>query len=40
MAGRDRSTDLMYATTKVRDLSSRDVQTARLLYQLAPGPLR
>jgi len=34
------STDLMYAATKVRDLSSRDVQTARLLYQLAPGPLR
>jgi YD repeat-containing protein len=34
------STDIMYATTKVRDLSPRDVASARLLYQLAPGSLR
>ncbi len=34
------STDLMHATTKVRDLSARDIQTALLLYQLAPGSLR
>ena len=34
------STDLMFATTKVRDLSQRDIQTAMLLYQLAPGSLR
>ena len=34
------STDLMFATTKVRDLSARDIQTALLLYQLAPGSLR
>jgi len=34
------STDLMFAITKVRDLSARDIQTALLLYQLAPGSLR
>lgn len=34
------STDIMHATTKVRDLSARDIQTALLLYQLAPGSLR
>jgi hypothetical protein len=34
------STDLMFATTRVRDLSARDIQTALLLYQLAPGSLR
>jgi hypothetical protein len=34
------STDLMFVTTKVRDLSARDIQTALLLYQLAPGSLR
>lgn len=34
------STDLMFATTKVRELSARDIQTALLLYQLAPGSLR
>src|SRR5881296_3421979 len=34
------STALMFATTKVRDLSQRDIQTAMLLYQLAPGSLR
>lgn len=34
------STDLMFATTRVRDLSPRDIQTATLLYQLAPGSLR
>jgi len=32
--------DLMYSTPKVRELSSRDIATALLLYQLAPGPLR
>lgn len=34
------STDLMYAKTTVRDLSTRDVATALLLYELAPGSLR
>jgi hypothetical protein len=34
------STDLMFAISKVRDLSPRDIQTARLLYDLAPGSLR
>ena len=34
------STDVMFTTTKVRDLSPRDIQTAQLLYQLAPGSLR
>jgi len=33
------STDVMFARTRVRDLSSRDIRTAVLLYQLAPGPL-
>jgi len=32
--------DIMYAQPKVRDLSPRDVRTASLLYDLAPGPLR
>jgi len=32
--------DLMYARPKVRELSPRDIATAALLYQLAPGPLR
>jgi Matrixin len=32
--------DLMYARPKVRELSPRDIATAVLLYQLAPGPLR
>lgn len=32
--------DLMYAAPKVRDLSARDIATALLLYQLAPGLLR
>src|SRR2546426_9497929 len=32
--------DIMYAQPKVRDLSPRDVRTAALLYELAPGPLR
>jgi DNA-directed RNA polymerase subunit RPC12/RpoP len=31
------STDLMFAKTVVRDLSERDVSTALLLYDLAPG---
>jgi hypothetical protein len=30
----------MYAQPKVRDLSPRDIRTASLLYDLAPGPLR
>ncbi len=34
------SSDLMFAQTKVRDLSPRDIATARLLYELPPGPLR
>jgi len=34
------STDLMYANTKVRDLSARDVASAVLLYELPPGSLR
>jgi len=34
------STDLMFPTTKVRDLSDRDVRTVLLLYQLIPGSLR
>ena len=34
------STDLMFPTTKVRDLSDRDVRTVLLLYQLTPGSLR
>ena len=32
--------DIMYAQPKVRDLSPRDIRTAALLYDLAPGPLR
>jgi matrixin len=32
--------DLMYPEPKVRDLSSRDVSTALLLYDLPPGSLR
>jgi hypothetical protein len=34
------STDIMYPTAKVRALSSRDIRTAVLLYQLSPGSLR
>jgi predicted Zn-dependent protease len=34
------STDLMFAKAVVRDLSPRDVRTAQLLYDLAPGSLR
>ena len=34
------STDLMYPVAKVRDLSDRDIQTARLLYRLSPGSIR
>ena len=34
------STDIMFAMTKVRDLSSRDIASARLLYQLPSGTLR
>lgn len=33
------STDVMFSRTRVRDLSARDIRTAVLLYQLAPGPL-
>jgi matrixin len=32
--------DVMYAQPKVRDLSPRDIRTASLLYDLAPGALR
>jgi len=34
------STDLMFATAKVRELSDRDVRTVLLLYQLTPGSIR
>ncbi len=34
------STDAMHATTKVRDLSPRDIASALLLYELPPGSLR
>jgi hypothetical protein len=34
------STDLMFPTARVRDLSERDVQTVILLYQLPPGSVR
>ena len=34
------STDLMFPTAKVRELSDRDVRTVLLLYQLTPGSLR
>jgi hypothetical protein len=34
------STDLMFAKAVVRDLSPRDIRTAQLLYELAPGSLR
>jgi predicted Zn-dependent protease len=33
------STDIMFSRARVRDLSARDIRTAALLYQLAPGPL-
>jgi predicted Zn-dependent protease len=34
------STDIMFPTAKVRDLSDRDERTVLLLYQLTPGSLR
>jgi hypothetical protein len=34
------SADIMFPTAKVRDLSSKDIQTAQLLYQLSPGSIR
>jgi hypothetical protein len=34
------STDLMYPVARVRDLSARDIQSARLLYRLSPGSIR
>jgi matrixin len=34
------STDIMFARTRVRDLSARDIATAELLYRLSPGSLR
>ena len=34
------STDLMFPTAKVRELSDRDVRTMLLLYQLSPGSIR
>lgn len=34
------STDIMFPTAKVRDLSDRDVRTVMLLYQLTPGSLK
>src|SRR5919109_2982055 len=34
------STDIMFPTAKVRELSDRDVRTAQLLYELTPGSVR
>lgn len=34
------STDLMFPTARVRDLSMRDMRTALFLYELTPGSLR
>ncbi len=34
------SSDLMFANTRVRDLSARDIRSALMLYQLTPGPVR
>jgi hypothetical protein len=34
------STDIMFPTAKVRELSDRDARTVMLLYQLTPGSLR
>jgi predicted Zn-dependent protease len=34
------STDLMYPVARVRDLSARDIQSARVLYRLSPGSIR
>jgi len=34
------STDIMFPTAKVRELSDRDVRSARLLYDLLPGSVR
>jgi YD repeat-containing protein len=34
------SGDIMFPSTRARDLSPRDIRTALLLYQLAPGSLR
>ena len=34
------STDIMFPTARVRDLSDRDTRTVLLLYQLTPGSLR
>jgi predicted Zn-dependent protease len=34
------STDLMYPVARVRELSSRDIASARLLYRLSPGSIR
>jgi hypothetical protein len=30
----------MFARTQARDLSARDIRTALMLYQMAPGPVR
>jgi predicted Zn-dependent protease len=34
------STDVMFTVVKVRQLSRRDIETARMLYRLSPGTLR
>jgi predicted Zn-dependent protease len=34
------STDIMFGRTQARELSARDIRTAQMLYELAPGPLR
>jgi predicted Zn-dependent protease len=34
------STDMMFPTARVKELSDRDVRTVLLLYQLTPGSLR
>jgi len=34
------SNDIMFPIARVRSLSVRDIETAKLLYQLPPGSLR
>ncbi|HUK21128.1 MAG TPA: matrixin family metalloprotease [Gemmatimonadales bacterium] len=34
------SNDIMFARTQARDLSARDIRTALMLYQMAPGSVR
>jgi predicted Zn-dependent protease len=34
------SSDIMFPNTRVRELSARDIRSAEMLYQLAPGSVR